>query len=313
MEKSIELTHRRKEEKLAMYEDMQWDNIVFQFKIALFQCGQVAMRLKGKVARQEKEPDSSIQKSVAFSDVDLICQEIILSAAAEVVPWVEMVSEELKNCPKDIRALFAGNQSALVLVVDPLDGTDRYLAGGREYGHMVGLLDSKEGRFAFGMIYLPKLRSFYWAIRDQGCFRQVGGLRREVERLKRRVITKDRPCSIRRIKRITGAGYERLEENSIEVTKPKNRSCAVDAIRVVMAPYGESVFESTQNAAVLANFHGHDSGIPSVLIEEMGGVALDEQRKRAYYPKDMARLPLVVLAIDPNHADKIIAARPHRE
>ena len=59
---------------------MDWFKFSRDMRIALDQCGQVAARFKGKVNREEKEPEL-YQLSTSISDVDRVCQEIILLQA----------------------------------------------------------------------------------------------------------------------------------------------------------------------------------------------------------------------------------------
>jgi 3'(2'), 5'-bisphosphate nucleotidase len=141
---------------------------------ALYQCGQVARALKGMVATEHKAPDSAHQQSTTVSVVDRLCQEIVLLRAHDVSPGIEVYSEELASCPRELLELFARNRSRYLLVLDPLDGTDDFLQGKDTYGHMLGLLDQDSGYMACGLIYFPERGRLYVGLRGMGAFMVEG-------------------------------------------------------------------------------------------------------------------------------------------
>ena len=110
---------------------MDWRKFSMEIKVSLNQCGQLATNLRGKINKEEKEPEP-YQLSTSVSDIDRICQEIILLRAYELVPDIEITSEEIEDLSPNVANLFQGNSSRYVLVIDPLDGTDCYPDGGHE-------------------------------------------------------------------------------------------------------------------------------------------------------------------------------------
>ena len=128
----------------------------------LTQCGQVAIALQGHVDVEHKAADSEYQQSTAVTLADRLCQEIIMLRAAEAAPDLGIYCEELAVCPPEILDLFSGT-SRYALAIDPIDGTDDYVArpadvwahGGRaRYGQRAdrgraGLL-SPAGRYGSG-------------------------------------------------------------------------------------------------------------------------------------------------------------------
>ncbi|QLQ07984.1 MAG: hypothetical protein HZY76_19650 [Anaerolineae bacterium] len=128
-------------------------------RLGLYQCGQVAQALQGRVAREDKAPDSVHQISTAVSLTDRLCQEILLLRAGR--PELEIQSEELADCPAPIAALFARNRHRYVLVLGPVDGSGDYLEGKDTYAHMLGLLDQETGRMDCGMVYFPAQQQLY--------------------------------------------------------------------------------------------------------------------------------------------------------
>mgnify|MGYP000992197742 CR=1 FL=1 len=61
-------------------------------------------------------------------------------------------------------------------------------------------------------------------------------------------------------------------------------------------------------AVVMRHFHGYDTAIASVIVEELGGQALLAGGLPARYETAMPRMPLVVLATNPDFADEIARA-----
>ena len=257
-------------------------------RLALYQCGQVALSLQGKVAREEKEPDSIHQTSTSVSAVDRICQEILLLAAHDSAPGLEAQSEEMEDCPEGISAIYAHSHHRYALILDPVDGTGDYLSGNDSYAHMLGLLDQESSRMALGMIYFPVAARLYVGLRGMGVFHAAGywGMLEPVQ-----------PCAAPRTaedgKRVTDRDRATMQELGYVLVKPQSASAAYEHTRVVLGDLG---------AMVMRHFHGHDTAITSVLIEELGGAVLAEHGKVVRYDREMGRMPLVVSSLNADYA-----------
>lgn len=263
-------------------------------RTALFQCGQVARALQGRVTPEEKAPDSPHQTSTEVSVVDRLCQEVLLLRAHEVAPDVDVQSEELADCPPEILDLFREGPHRHVLIVDPLDGTGEYLAGGSRYGHMLGLLDRDTGRMACGMIYLPATFRLYLAVRGVGAWVQ-DGWRAPLRPMPRA----EAPRTVEEVKRLTPEDLAALRGLGYRVVSPESASAAYELTRVA---------EGTLGAMAMRHFHGHDSAISSVFIEELGGLVLMDGGAAVRYEAEMPRMPLVVLSLNPAYAQEIAGA-----
>ncbi|KKL10246.1 hypothetical protein LCGC14_2557740, partial [marine sediment metagenome] len=57
-------------------------------------------------------------------------------------------------------------------MVDPLDGTKHYIAGGDGFSVMIGLC--VDGVPQLGVVYAPTRETFYWAEKGGGAYKQVG-------------------------------------------------------------------------------------------------------------------------------------------
>lgn len=265
-----------------------------RMRTALAQCGQLALCLQGQVAAEDKAPDSPHQTSTAVSAVDRLCQEILLLAAAEACPHLAVQSEELGDCPPEILALFAPGPHRYALILDPLDGTDEYLHGGARYAHMLGLLDQETGRMACGAIYFPARGRLYLGIRGAGAYlaEGLGGALRRAE-------AAPAPHTVANIKRLTPEDRATLASLGYEIIPAERSSAAHEFTRLVDGVLG---------AVVMRHFHGYDTAIASVIVEELGGQALLAGGLLAHYEAAMPRMPLVVLATNPHNATEIARA-----
>ncbi|MFP3895872.1 MAG: inositol monophosphatase family protein [Anaerolineales bacterium] len=255
---------------------------------ALYQCGQVARGLQGRVAREEKPPDSVHQMSTSVSVVDRLCQEILLLRAHALAPYLEIQSEEIDDCPPAIRDLFAGNAHRYVLVMDPVDGTGDFLDGADTYAHMMGLLDQESGRMHLGMIYFPEGRRLYMAVRGMGAFVSEG-----FYAPLRPMAPVSPPRTVERVKRLEDADYEAFERLDFRVVPAESGSAAYELTRVA---------EGRLGVMVMRHFHGHDTAVSSVIIEELGGRVVGADGRTVTYEKEMPRMPLVISSLVPDYA-----------
>jgi fructose-1,6-bisphosphatase/inositol monophosphatase family enzyme len=264
-----------------------------QLRTALYQCGQVALALKGKVAREQKVADSAYQTSTSVGEVDRLCQEIILLKAYEIAPSIEIHSEELAACPPQICDLFVGNRDRYALIVDPLDGTELYFEGGIQYAHMVGVLDQETGRMECGLVYFPETAKLYYGIRGQGSFVIEGifGPARPIE-----PPTPGR--TVGEIKRLRSADYEAFARAGFVLDTCESKSVYEQIC----------VAEGRLGAMVMRHFHGHDTAIASVIIEEVGGLVLGPDGNPVRYEKAMPRMELIISALVPQYAVELYAA-----
>jgi fructose-1,6-bisphosphatase/inositol monophosphatase family enzyme len=260
-------------------------------RLALYQCGQIAQALQGKVAREDKAPDSVHQTSTEVSVVDRLCQEMLLLKAYEAAPHLEMQSEELADCPPAILELYARNRSPYVLVLDPVDGTGEYLQGKRGYAHMLGLLNQETGRMDCGMIYFPALARLYMGLRGMGAF-VADGLWATP-----RPMTIAQPTrTVEDVKRLLSSDYQTFQRLGFALVPPESASAAYELTRVA---------EGRLGAMVMRHFHGHDTAISSVIIEELGGLVLTGDGRPVTYERDMPRMPLVISSLAPELAREL--------
>ena len=270
-------------------------------RCALYQCGQVARALQGKVEREDKEPDSIHQMSTSVSVVDRLCQELLFLRAIELAPTLALHSEEIEELPgslRDLGALGAAPTDArYALILDPVDGTTDYLEGKSTYAHMLGILDRETGRMGCGMIYFPEAARLLLAVRQVGAFSATGfwGIPRPMARPQPDQL----PRTVEDVKRLQPADYQAFARLGFGVVSPESASAAYELTRVAEGQLG---------AMAMRHFHGHDTAISSVIIEELGGAVLDEHGKPVTYTLNMPRTPLIVSSLSPAYAQELVEA-----
>ncbi len=117
--------------------------------------------LEGRVRNRPKASEVTPEKA-ALTDADCVSQEILLVALRAYAPWVSLNVEE--DTPS--AASFAGNDGDDTVVIDPIDGTLRYLLGDGPYAILVGL--ERAGRVEAALVGLPQTDTLIRAVRGQG-------------------------------------------------------------------------------------------------------------------------------------------------
>lgn len=110
----------------------------------------------------EHEPSSEARIGV-LSTVDLEIQETLLRFAYERWPFISVLAEEnTKTKPK------FKPDSIYYLLVDPIDGTKQYLAGGSEFCHTISLMTGNT--MLVSMIYSHQKKKLFVAIAKRGAY-----------------------------------------------------------------------------------------------------------------------------------------------
>ncbi len=117
--------------------------------------------LEGRVRNRPKADELTHEKA-ALTDGDCVSQEILLVALRAHFPDVSVFVEEDTPTAES----FAGNRSAQTVVIDPIDGTARYLRGDGPYAILVGL--EREGVVDAALIAVPQFGVVARATRGGG-------------------------------------------------------------------------------------------------------------------------------------------------
>jgi fructose-1,6-bisphosphatase/inositol monophosphatase family enzyme len=134
---------------------------VERMTLPLWQAAAAVRWLEGRVENLPK-PDVTSPAKAALTLGDCVSQEILLTALHAYYPWVEIDAEE--DTPTAQR--FAGNRAADRVLVDPIDGTLRYVQRDGYYAILVGL--ERDGRVDAALIALPQEDLLIRAVRGGG-------------------------------------------------------------------------------------------------------------------------------------------------
>jgi hypothetical protein len=134
---------------------------VERMTLPLWQAAAVVRWLEGRVENVPKLDEISPAKA-ALTDGDCVSQEILLTALHAHYPWVEIEAEE--DTPTAQR--FSGNRTPDRVLIDPIDGTLRYVQRDGYYAILLGL--EREGRVEAALIALPQEDLVVRAVRGEG-------------------------------------------------------------------------------------------------------------------------------------------------
>src|SRR5262245_61154713 len=129
--------------------------------LPLWQAAAAVRWLEGRVENFPKADEATPAKA-ALTYGDCVSQEILLTALHAHYPWVEIEAEE--DTPTAKR--FSGNRTPDRVLVDPIDGTLRYVQRDGIYAILLGL--EREGRVEAALVALPQEDLVVRAVRGEG-------------------------------------------------------------------------------------------------------------------------------------------------
>lgn len=122
---------------------------------AALEAGSIARTYSGETAQSWDKPDDA----GPVTECDLAVNRMLEERLRAARPGYGWLSEESED-----------NESRLaretVFVIDPLDGTRSFMAGGKTFAHALAVV--REGRVEAGVVYLPLLEKLYTAARGEG-------------------------------------------------------------------------------------------------------------------------------------------------
>lgn len=125
------------------------------------QAGALALDHLGKVARLTKRNDEAV------TEADRACQRLIVDGLRAAFPGDGVIGEE-SDSGQTITAEIADARGR-VWVIDPIDGTNNFIAGMGAFAVCIGLLE--RGEPVLGVVYDVTRGDMYWAQRGKGAWR----------------------------------------------------------------------------------------------------------------------------------------------
>lgn len=207
----------------------------------------------GRYQAERKDDDSPV------TSADLAAHAYLDKALRELAD-VPVLSEEGGDIPLSERRSWPR-----YWLVDPLDGTQEFIAGSGDFSTMIALIEG--GRPVLGMVYAPVADLMYYAVSGQGAFKEAGG---RVVRIHAR--HHDPACPPNRLR--------------IAISRRQNvdwvRSRLSDALEYQLLPLGSSSLKSCLVAEGAADLYMRigptgewDTGATQCIVEEAGGKLLD--------------------------------------
>ncbi|TVP66509.1 MAG: inositol monophosphatase family protein [Leptolyngbya sp. LCM1.Bin17] len=134
--------------------------------------GAYAHQIQTKIQAQPDKTDKGDNFfASALSDADLSIQTMVEVVLLGLLPQVRFYGEEHAQTynTKYFRATDLGPQGDYLITLDPIDGTQFYLDGHRNYQVILGVLNVDDYEAALAIT--PGQDLYYYALRGQGTFR----------------------------------------------------------------------------------------------------------------------------------------------
>lgn len=106
------------------------------------------------------------------TEADFCAHRIIKKGLQEMDPTLPVLSEEGNLVPFEIRSRWSR-----FWLVDPLDGTQEFIRGSKEFTINIALIENHVP--IFGMMAVPALQQYFWAVQGEKAYMQL----KEQERL----------------------------------------------------------------------------------------------------------------------------------
>ncbi|HYE10553.1 MAG TPA: inositol monophosphatase family protein [Patescibacteria group bacterium] len=131
------------------------------------------------------------------TEVDLLCEKLIISKIREVYPLHSIISEEAGK---------SNDENEYVWIIDPLDGTNNYFHGYPVFAVSIALHQGDEP--LIGVVYVPYVNEMFYAAKEMGAY------------LNDEKITVSATDNLRGALLATGFPYDKAEDlknNNIEI------------------------------------------------------------------------------------------------
>ena len=121
------------------------------------------LRERGLISKKVTLPNG---KEVLQTNADIAASEAIIARLAEAHPLAGFVSQD--QMEKDL----CWYEKQDLFLINPIDNTKEFEANGDDFHIQIGFMHQAE--VVVGVSYYPATRTFIWAVKGQGAFRQTG-------------------------------------------------------------------------------------------------------------------------------------------
>ncbi|MDO6720439.1 3'(2'),5'-bisphosphate nucleotidase CysQ [Psychrosphaera sp. 1_MG-2023] len=210
--------------------------------------------VKGDFEEFSKDDESPV------TSADYAANEIVMAALTTLTPDIPIMSEETEHL-----ALKDRKDWQLYWLVDPLDGTQEFVAGRSDFAVNIALI--KNGQPVLGVVHVPVTKTTYWACKGHGTFKIQNG---ESQKIKAKPINREEPYLRVAISRVqTLDTITKYIKPDIPIEFVSLGSCALKSCLVA---------EGTADIYIRVGPTGEwDTGAPQIIVEEAGGCIIDSE------------------------------------
>ncbi len=205
------------------------------------------------------EQFSKVDESPVTS-ADYAANEIVMKELGKLTPNIPIMSEEIDNIPLQQRKKWAR-----YWLVDPLDGTQEFVAGRADFAVNIALVEN--GKPVLGVIHAPVTKTTFWAVTGLGAHKVFNGKSKQVQAQE---VDPETTClrvaisRVQKLETITKFIKPGVDLEFVSMGSAALKSCLVAEgaadIYIRVGPTGE-----------------WDTGAPQVIVEEAGGCILDSE------------------------------------
>jgi len=241
--------------------------------------------IQKEVEHLPNDNDFARQQRIAKTILDEKVQERLLQVAAECFdPSKIYLDAEEETAMQNV---FSSTPKPLVLVIDPIDGTLRYLLGEDGFSICVGLIEN--GAITASLVYFPSRKEFYFIKNGYVYCKQGNKL------LKLSAPKEKDDLSIYMNSRVVGRVVSNLYRQGFKLTSDTDGLVSwPDAlIKCIKGEYGACIFHTPQVRDIL---------LGTMISKMAGGYACDWQGDPIIWPSG-GRIPRIVFGFNPKSLD----------
>jgi fructose-1,6-bisphosphatase/inositol monophosphatase family enzyme len=229
---------------------------------------------KAKNLGKEVKGIENTNLTSALTYMDMFTQDYLMIPLYKAFPDMVPAVEESTG----MKVKYQDNKSDYSLIIDPIDGTDAYCSGNKDYSSLVGLLH--KNKMVVGVCSYPERGEIYAAIKGEGAWKIDNlGLLRTLPKLKD-VSFNDKNVAVHY--RLLREPLNSLGDNlhNKGYVTPSNKDDFKTNLTGILR-----IAEGLSCGFIGPHITLHDIGAPALIIEELGGVI----RRFGYDGKDDAK------------------------
>ncbi|WP_028112682.1 3'(2'),5'-bisphosphate nucleotidase CysQ [Ferrimonas kyonanensis] len=222
-----------------------------------------------EIARQAGEQIRTIYEHGHYQEItksdntpvtsaDLAAHELIVAALTKLAPEIPILSEEDADIPLSDRQGWGR-----YWLIDPLDGTQEFIAGSGDFAVNIALIDNHVP--VMGVVYAPISQVCYFAVQGMGAFKRANGVNSAIHSREASQVDKEMVIAVSRRQRL---------EAVTDLLEPGRNYRFV--------PFGSASLKSCMVAEGEADVYLRlgptgewDTGASQCIVEQAGGRILD--------------------------------------